>query len=308
MRFDLNLFRVFDAIYATGSLTRAGELLHLTQPAVSHALGRLRSRFDDPLFRREGRGMVATPRAHALAPDVRQALAMLDAGLRAGAGFDPASAERRFVIGLREVIEMTMLPALVTALRAEAPAVTLASVQFTREGVARDLARGQLDLVMDIALPLGPEIHREALFDDLLCIVMRRDHPLAAQPPDRDQWLAAAHVVVSGRPSGLSLEDAALQRAGLHRRVLLRCQSYASGCAAVAASDLLLALPSRVAREQARRFALHIAPAPMRLPSFRVQLYWHHSAEDDTGSRWLRERLRAVADREAADQLSGDHA
>ncbi|WP_043769464.1 LysR family transcriptional regulator [Algiphilus aromaticivorans] len=306
MRFDLNLFRVFDAIYATGSLTRAGELLHLTQPAVSHALGRLRSRFGDPLFRREGRGMVATPRAHALAPGVRQALALLDAGLRAGHDFEPSSAVRRFAVGLREVIEMTMLPGLLTVLRAEAPGVTLASVQFARESVARDLARGQLDLVMDIALPLGPEIHRESLFDDPLCIVMRRDHPLAVAPLAQEDWLAGAHVVVSGRPSGLSLEDAALQRAGLHRQVQLRCQSYASGCAAVATSDLLLALPGRVAREQARRFPLHIAPAPMRLPSFRVQLYWHHSAEDDAGSRWLRDRLRAVADRESADRPSGD--
>lgn len=308
MRFDLNLFRVFDAIYASGSLTRAAEALHLTQPAVSHALARLRDRFDDPLFRREGRGMVPTPRAHALAGDVRRALELLDAGIRSAGHFDPASVQRRFVVGLREAVETTTLPPLLAGLRAEAPGVVLESVHFARETVARDLARGHLDLVLDIPLPLAPEIRREALFDDALCIAMRADHPLAARPLSREDWLAAAHVVASGRPSGLSLEDDALRRAGLHRHVALRCQSYQSGCAAVAASDLLLALPRRVAEEQAAVFPLHLAPAPLRLPSFRVQLYWHHAAHDDAGNRWLRERIRAVIRTASVASEEGDRA
>lgn len=308
MRFDLNLFRVFDAIYASGSLTRAGEQLHLTQPAVSHALTRLRRRFDDPLFRREGRGMVATPRAHALAADVRQALALLDAGIRAGGSFDPAQARRHFTLGLRDVIETLTLPALTPELRGEAPGVTLASVHFSRAHAERDLARGALDLLLDIPLPLGPEVRRAHLFDDPLCVVMRQGHALSRAPLTTQDWLAGDHVVVSARPSGLSLEDEALQRSGLHRRIALRCQDYASGCAAVAGSDLMLALPGRVAREQARRHPLRVLAAPLRLPSFRVQLYWHHSADDDAANRWLRERIRALARQEGATPLPGDTA
>lgn len=295
MRFDLNLFRVFDAIYASGSLTRAAEMLHLSQPAVSHALGRLRERLHDPLFRREGHRMVATPRAHALAPDVQRALGMLDAGIRGASVFDPASSTRVFRLGLREALEFPVLPALVTRLRADAPGVALESVPFSRGAVERDLARGLLDLVLDVPMPMSRDIRRSALHDDALCVVMRTGHPLSAANPTREQWLAAAHVVVSGRPAGLSLEDDALLRMGLHRHIGLRCQNYQSACAAVAGSDLLLTAPRRVAVAQLAAHGLHLAPLPLRLPALRIQIYWHHAVDDDAGCRWLRHCVQEAA-------------
>lgn len=303
MRLDLNLFRVFDAVYRSGSLTRAAEALNLTQPAVSHALSRLRDQLDDPLFRREGRGMVATPRAHALAGDVRQALALLESSAQGVTDFDPARSERRFVIGLREAIETAALPQVVQRLRHGAPGVVLESVPFARETVARALARGRLDVVIDVPLPLGPDILRTPLYDDPLCIAMRRDHPLAGDALRQEAWLAADHVVVSGRPSGLSLEDDALRRAGLHRRIALRCQNYQSACRAVAASDLLLALPSRVARTQAEAAPIVLMAPPMRLPSLRGQLYWHHAVNEDAANHWLRQHICAAIQEQ---QASGD--
>lgn len=294
VRLDLNLFRVFDAIYRSGSLTRAAEALNLSQPAVSHALARLREHLDDPLFRREGRGMVATPRAHALASDVRQALALLETSAQGTAQFEPARSERRFVIGLREAIETAALPEVAQRLRRSAPGVVLESVSFARDTVARELARGRLDVVIDVPLPLGEDILRAPLYDDPLCIAMRRDHPLSRGPLTREAWLAADHVVVSGRPSGLSLEDDALSRAGLHRRIALRCQNYQSASRAIAASDLLLALPRRVAHTQAEVASITLMEPPMRLPSLRGQLYWHHAVHDDAANRWLREHIRAA--------------
>lgn len=291
VRFDLNLFRVFDAIYRGGSLTRAAETLHLTQPAVSHALARLRARFDDPLFRREGRGVVPTPHAHALAPDVQQALALLDAGIRGAAEFRPERARRRFVVGMRDATELTLLAPWATALHAQAPFATLESVRFSRGRVSRDLARGELDLVLDIPVPFDAGILSQPLSDDALCVVMRRQHPLARGPLRRAAWLAAAHVVVSARPAGLSLEDAELQRRGLHRTIALRCQNYVSACAAVAASDLLLALPANLATPLSVMHDLHVTEAPIPLPRLQLQLYWHHAANDDAGNRWLRASL-----------------
>ncbi len=300
VRMDLNLFRVFDAIYRSGSLTRAAETLNLSQPAVSHALSRLRDGLGDPLFRREGRGMVATPRAHALAADVRQALALLDGSRQGSAPFEPARSTRRFIIGVREAIESAALPELAQRLRQQAPGVILEAVSFARETVAPALARGQLDVVIDVPLPLGSEILRTPLYDDPLCIVMRRDHPLAAAPLRRDDWLAADHVVVSGRPSGLSLEDDALRRAGLHRRIALRCQNYQTACRAVAASDLLLALPRRVASTQAELAPIVRSEPPVPLPSLRGQLYWHHAADEDAANRWLRAQVCAVMQEQQA--------
>lgn len=303
MRVDLNLFRVFDAIYRSGSLTRAAEALNLTQPAVSHALARLRDHLGDPLFRREGRGMVATPRAHALAADVRQALALLESSAHAAADFDPVRSERRFVVGLREAIETAALPQLVQRLRCGAPGIVLESVSFARETVARELARARLDVVIDVPLPLGQDILRTPLYDDPLCIAMRHDHPLAGDRLSQEAWLAADHVVVSGRPSGLSLEDDALSRAGLHRRIALRCQNYQTACRTVAGSDLLLAVPGRVAKTQAETTPIVLRAPPMRLPSLRGQLYWHHAMHEDAANRWLRDQVCAAIQEQ---QASGD--
>lgn len=290
-RIDLNLFRVFDAIYRNGSLTQAAEALHLTQPAVSHALGRLRGRFDDPLFRRQGRGVVPTPRAHALAPDVRQALALLEAGLRGVAEFRPEEARRRFVVGLRDSTELGLLPSWMARVRAQAPGVTLECVRFSRQSAMRDLTRGALDLVVDVPQPQQRDIMSELLSEDQLCVAMRRDHPLAAAPLDQGQWIGAAHVVVSSRRSGLSLEDAELQRRGLHRRIALRCQNYVAACAVVARSDLLLTLPSGALAQVRGMHDLHVTSVPITLPAVQLQLYWHHAAHEDTGNRWLRATL-----------------
>ena len=131
-RFDLNLFVVFDAIYTEGSLTRAARVLNLTQPAVSHALGRLRDRLEDPLFVRQGARMVPTSRARAMVTPVRHALGGLQRCLSDEGGFDVADAERTFVVGLRDGLEGCLLPPLTAGILEEAPGVRLQSMTVAR--------------------------------------------------------------------------------------------------------------------------------------------------------------------------------
>lgn len=294
-RVDLNLFRVFDTVYRAGSLTQAAAALHLTQPAVSNALARLRAQFDDPLFVRDGRRVVPTPRAKAIAPRVGAALAALRGTLHRSAQFEPAASDRRFIIGMRDLLEFALLPPLLGELQRTAPRAQLHSVRVERRQMARELAAGRLDLVIDIPLPVAEDIHQQPLLRAELCLAMRSGHALAAKPLTIKSWLAAPHVVVSARPSGPVLEDFELQRRGLARQVSVRCQHYYAACHLVATSDLVLVLPRYYGEWFAAHLPLHLAALPIPLPALDVSLYWHRNAESDPANAWLRERILALS-------------
>ena len=155
-RVDLNLFVVFDAIYTEGGITAAARTLNLTQPAVSHALGRLRELFDDPLFERRGQGMVPTPLARTLIAEVRSALQGFERTLREGTRFDPATSERRFTLSMRDALEATLLPPLMAAIAKEAPRIDVTTVRGDRRQLETELLAGTIDAAADILLPASP--------------------------------------------------------------------------------------------------------------------------------------------------------
>lgn len=290
-RLDLNLFVVFDAIYRDASLTRAGHKLHITQPAVSHALARLREHCQDPLFVKVGRQMQPTPRARAMAPLVQEALAQLGASLGPASAFDPAQATRTFTLGLREVQEPYALQALLGPLRAGAPGLALSLVRLDRERLEDDLRSGVLDAALDVHLPVSRHIGRLRVMSEPMVILARADHPTVHDGLTLETYLAAAHVLVSTRRSGLGLEDTALSQLGVERRIVLRCQSYHSACEAVAASDLLLTLPHHHAEQCNRAWQHRVWPAPCALPALDVFLYWDHRLDNDPANQWLRRCL-----------------
>ncbi len=185
-RFDLNLLRIFDAIFAKGGVSAAARHLNLSQPAISHALTRLRTQFDDPLFVRQGNRLVPTSAARAIAGPVREALRGLDVALDAAAAFDPAASTREFRIGVRLSGEMPRFSPLVSRVRAEAPNVALASVTFRRRDLVSMLANGDLDLALDVALPAHERMCRHYLGTEPLVVIARKDHPRVAGSIDLD--------------------------------------------------------------------------------------------------------------------------
>ena len=159
-RIDLNLLVVLETIVAEGGVSRAAERLNLTQPAVSHALGRLRAMFNDPLFVRRHHVMTPTPLARQIITTVRQAINGLETTLTHTDRFDPAKTPKRFVIGLRNNLEAPILSALVNRISAVAPLVEIATVRCERNNLERELAAGTLDVAIDTLLPLSAEIGR----------------------------------------------------------------------------------------------------------------------------------------------------
>ncbi len=291
---DLNLFRVFHEVYRARGLTLAGRRLGLSQPAVSNALARLRAQVGDPLFVRAGRRIVPTPRANEMAPHVDAALAALDAALQVEQGFLPEQAERRFTVGMRELIEIVLLPKLARTLAREAPKMQLQSARIERRLLPRLLASQTLDLAVDVQLPAAPGVQQRQLFEEELCVALRKGHPAARGALTTARYLSLRHVTVSARATGPVLEDV-LARERLTRDVAVRCQHYHAACQLVAESDLALTLPRRYAERMRPMLDLRVIKAPPQLPTLAVMVYWHESAERDPGLVWLRDRIIALA-------------
>ena len=287
-RVDLNLLVVFDTIHAEAGITRAAERLHLSQPAISHALARLRHQFGDPLFVRQGQSMVPTPLARSLAGPVREALRSLEAALQDTEPFDPATSRRRFVLGMRADLEAVLLPALLREMWARAPGIELAAVRLDRRRLAADLASGQLDLALDVLLPSAQSLRQRRLPPDALVVAVRRDHPVASGLPDLETYLALDHILVSSRRRGGSLEDLALQRLGVQRRVRLRCQQTFTALSVVAGTDLAVTLPASQAAVVNRAFDHALLPLPLPAPALERILYWHDGTTASAAHAWLR--------------------
>ncbi len=288
-RIDLNLFVVFDAIYSEGNITRAAKSMHLSQPAISHALGRLRELFNDPLFQRQGSTMVPTPLAHSLIKQVRTALQTLDVSVNSSRQFEPLLSTRRFTLGFRDVLESTVLPQLLRAVQASAPQVELASVQGERRELEAELMAGSLDLAVDVLLPFSSAIRKCRISRDHMLVVARKNHPAINKKLTLANYLQQNHVLVSSRRSGPGLEDMELSRQGHQRHIGLRCQHYFAASLVVSESDLLLTMPGHYAQLANRHLNNQLWPLPLKMPPFDVYLYWHENAENDPANCWLRE-------------------
>jgi DNA-binding transcriptional LysR family regulator len=290
-RIDLNLLVVLDSIYTEGGITRAAGKLHLTQPAISHSLGRLRQLFGDELFVREGRAMVPTPLARNLIEPVRRALRGLEVTLNELERFDPATTQKRFTVAVRDVFEATVLPVLLHRVGKAAPAVDIAAVQVERREFESQLAAGTLDAALDVLLPLSDQVHRRKITLDRMVVVARRNHPAVRRGLTLANYLKQHHVLVSSRRTGPGLEDVELSRQGLSRRIRLRCQHYFAACRVVSQTDLILTMPGHYARIANRQFGNRILPLPIDMPPLDAYLYWHASVENEPANRWLREQL-----------------
>ncbi|HEX7054932.1 MAG TPA: LysR family transcriptional regulator [Burkholderiales bacterium] len=284
---DLNLLRVFDAVLRTRSVTGAAGQLRLSQPAVSNALARLRAAFGDPLFLRAAQRMEPTPFARELAEPVRQALALLDAALAHGPGFDPASSARLFRFYMSDLGQVEFLPPLVERLRARAPSLRLEAVAIEPGAVADALAAGSLDVAMGFLPGLGPPTRRRALFRDPYVCLVRADHPLRTLT--RRAFVESPHAVVSYR-GGHRIVEEALERAGA-KRIVLRVPHFTVVPMVLERSDLILTLPARVARVFESRGRFRSLPLPLAIPPAEVALHWHERFDADPGNRWLREQL-----------------
>ena len=285
---DLNLFIVFDAIYTEANLTRAGQIVGITQPAVSNALSRLRETFNDPLFVRTAQGMVPTPMAQNIIGPVRNALQLLRVSVQESRIFNPLQANKTFRISMTDLIEAVILPPLFQRLRRQAPAVQIESFLAKRRETTTELAAGRSDFAVDAPLNTDPQVRHVKLLEDRYVCAMRKGHPLAKDKISLDDYLSLTHIHISSRRSGLGLVDLALGKMGIQRKIALRSQHYLMASQVMQQTDMAMTVPESFAH----RHGLHAVDLPVNdVPAQETHLYWHESTDQDPANRWMREQL-----------------
>jgi len=303
---DLNLLRVFDEVMAEGSLTRAARNLSLTQPAVSNALRRLRETLGDELVQRSGQGMAPTPRARAIWPAVREALAQLQSSLIPNE-FVPAEANTSFVLAMSDASAAELIPVLTETLEKQAPRVTLRVVPLTTrdprsmlDEEACDLAVGYFpSMLADLTARTQsgepqPFFHQRLFTGEYVC-VMRKDHPLAQGPLSIDAFCAARHMLVSfsGRPFGFV--DEALATLGRERFVVMTVNQFFTAARVVANANLLTVLPLHFVKVTGYADQLVFRPLPFEVSPVLVDAVWHRRSQQRSSHVWLREVVQRAA-------------
>jgi len=287
-RIDLNLLVVFDAIYRLRNLTAAGWTLGLSQSAVSHALGRLRSTFKDPLFVRLARGLQPTPRANELAPALMEGLGTIRGGME-GRTFDPAKSTRIFNIGMGDIAEVVQLPHLLHELRAHAPHATLHTTEIPGSRLRDALGDGEVDMATG-DYELGAGCRGVALYEAEYACVLRADHPVIGARLTLKQFKAAEHILVA--PKGPSHHTQVIERALTSRkvnaRIAVQVSHFHGVMALITSTDLIATVPGRLAQSMKQLANITVLPPPIPLPKVRVSLYWHERFHREPGNEWLR--------------------
>lgn len=291
MKIDLNLFVVFEAIYCEGNISKAASALNLSQPAVSHSLAKLRDHFDDKLFIRQGNQMRPTALAKNVIGDVREALHQLQTSLYQSQNFEPSTSRKVCTLSMHSSLEASYLPHFATQLMTESPHMNFTSKRVRRSELENKLASGDIDVAIDILLPVSNNVKHQQLTKDKLVIVARKNHPIFTGKLDLQRYLSQTHVVASARTSGPSIEDFELGRLGVQRKVGLRCQHLMSACRVIINNDMLLTLPENSAKMYRALLPIGIAPMPIDLPPLDVHLYWHSNVDKDPANTWLRNKI-----------------
>lgn len=291
---DLNLLVSLDALLQEGSVTGAAKRVGLSTPAMSHALARIRDRLGDPILVRSGRGMLLTPRAVALKPQVHDVVGEARRALAPERPFVPAELARSFVVHASDYV-LTVLGATVDRiLRAEAPRVCVRFVPNTADDsvVLRDQGS---DLAVGIYGDLPQEMRTRQLLTDRFVSVVRKEHPASGKRMTLERFVALDHVQVAprGQPGGY-LDDVLRER-GLSRNVARAVPYFLTALQLVAETDYVLTVSERIARRYEAPLGLSVFEAPVRLRPYALSLVWHPRLDADAGHRFLREAFLRAA-------------
>lgn len=283
---DLRLLRLFDAIHASGSVTKAADALGLSQPTVSIGLAKLRQHFGDPLFVRTPDGMLATPLSDSLIGAVRDALQALRQVSEWRSAFDAASSTRSFVIAMTDASHITLLPKLLSGAWDVAPGIRL-DVTRIDDRLPAALQSGDIDLALGFVPSLENGFYQQQLFEqDWICLA-RQGHAQMAHGLSLRTYQAADHIGVVYGTGHLLLENAVAAH-GIERRVALRLPGFLGLSSILADSDLIATLPRQIGTTLAELGGLAVHECPFAIDSFFVKQHWHARYHKDPASRWLR--------------------
>jgi len=285
---DLNLFIAFDVIYTEKNLTKSGQVLGITQPAVSNALARLRDLFNDELFIRTSRGMIPTPVANQLIGDIRNALSLIQNTISVSEKFDPSTAEMTFKISIGDTSEYRLLPLLIKELAEIAPKVKVETYLTARKDAPRELASGAIDFSIDPPLQSDQHLKHEKIYQEDYVMIVRKDHPiLKKQKITIEDYLDLSHIHISNRKTGMGHVDMTLYKLGLTRDIYLRAQHFLVAPYIVEQSDMAITTTKGFAVDR----NLAWRELPFDIDPLVLHLYWHENNDNESSSKWMRDLM-----------------
>ena len=285
--FDWNLLAALDTLLAEGSVTAAAGQLHLSVPATSRTLSRIRQTFGDPMLVRAGRGLVPTPRAQELQQRLHRLVEEADAIVRAGRELDLAALQRTFTIRANDAIACLLAARLAARTAPAAPGVKLRFLPEGEEDLAA-LRDGEVDLDLGVIPGFGPEVRTMPLYEERLVGMVASDHPLDTRRVTLRRLAAVEHVAVSRRGRRRGPLDDLLEAQGLRRSVVAVVPTFTSAAHVIATSRLTGMLPERYAREVAGLTGARLYDVPAELPLLAMSQAWHVRNDLDPAHRWLR--------------------
>ena len=303
---DLNLLVYLDVLLRECNVTRAAEELSISQPAMSNSLRRLRDLFGDPILVRTSEGMTPTDRAIELQPLVRTVLAAAEQAILPKTDFDPAASRRIFRIMASDYTEATLVPALLSRLRKQAPKIRL-DIMTPSDVSFHDVERGKVDLVINRFDTLPQSFHQVRLWDDSFSCVVSAQNAIIKNW-NLESYLKAKHVWVSktgmGVGVGMSTDDVqrlgwvddALHKIDVKRDIALFTRHYQAALRLAEQDDLVVTLPSMAARQLENNPNVKILEPPFNVPRMRLKMVWSPLLQHDPGHRWIRQLIKQVSE------------
>ncbi|MEX5567764.1 LysR substrate-binding domain-containing protein [Pseudomonas syringae] len=300
---DINLMVVFETLMQERNVTRAAEKLFLGQPTISAALNRLRSLLNDPLFIRVGHRMEPTARAHEILKHLTPALDAMSTALSLTTDFDPSVSKMTFRIGLTDDVEFGLLPAMLKAIREEAPGVVIVVKHVDYLNISEVLMSGDITVGVCLTRELPANAKRKTL-RNVQPRLVRADKP--ASPMSLDEYCSRPHVVVSHVASVSSFADEWLTALGRKRQVVLSVPQFATLPALMSGTDMISGLSDYAAKAMSALGLLYDEPLPFPTPGLDLSMTWLSVMDSDPAERWLRSRIEEfMGERQEAPALAG---
>nr|WP_315594169.1 LysR family transcriptional regulator [uncultured Cupriavidus sp.] len=288
---DLNLLVVFEHLLRLGTVSGAAKALSVSQPAVSNALSRLRKTFEDELFVRSNKGMLPTPFAQELAEPIAYALDTVQSALNRRTTFDPATSDRFFQLAMTDIGEVYFIPRLMSAIREEAPRVSIGTSRNSITNLADEMSQGKIDLAVGHLPELTSEFFQRRLFRQRYVCMFRPGHPLDKRVVRLKDFEQADHVVVTASGTGHAKVDEILAKRGIQRNIRLQVPHFVAVADIVQSTDLVATVTEKFAQRSAEFFGLKYIRHPVDLPEIQINLFWHSRFHRDPASQWLRSRI-----------------
>lgn len=301
---DLNLIRVFLAIWELRSLTDAAERLHLTQPAVSHALKRLRSQFDDPLFVRGASGMAPTEVASQLQGPFRTAMDIINRAVQDSTSFDPNQANRLFRIAMSDIAEYCYLPGLLERLKRDSPSVRIEVVRMDPATVETSLRTGDIDIALGYLPQIANCVSSMVLVDGFVGLI-RAGHPFAGVHLDRENFAQLEYVYVSTGAPGHQMAERRLDELGIARKTGLKLAHITVTPEIIRLTDYAVIYPRSMAQRIGGSGAFRVLEIHLEMPRVEIKVHTHSHAQGDLGIRWLSRTLIEVCQAGVGSERSG---